>query len=71
VTGFPQYGIVAPTLIADKSLESSIWDATCSNQGVKDAPKYKDYILPLIFMKQREEVREPDEYVPARFVPSS
>jgi type I restriction enzyme M protein len=62
---------VAPTVIADKSLESLIWDAACSNQGAKDAPKDKAYILPLIFMKQREEVREPEEYVPARVVPSS
>jgi type I restriction enzyme M protein len=32
----------------NKSLESSIWDAACSIRGAKDAPKYKDYILPLI-----------------------
>lgn len=32
-----------------KSLESWIWDAACSIRGAKDAPKYKDYILPLIF----------------------
>ncbi len=30
-----------------KSLESWIWDAACSIRGAKDAPKYKDYILPL------------------------
>ena len=36
----------------DKSLESWIWDAACSIGGAKDAPKYKDYILPLIFAKQ-------------------
>jgi len=38
--------------IADKSLESWIWDAACSIRGAKDAPKYKDYILPLIFAKR-------------------
>ncbi len=38
--------------IADKSLESWIWDAACSIRGAKDAPKYKDYILPLIFTKR-------------------
>jgi type I restriction enzyme M protein len=36
----------------DKSLESWIWDAACSIRGVKDAPKFKDYILPLIFTKR-------------------
>src|SRR5260221_13792446 len=36
----------------DKSLESWIWDAACSIRGAKDAPKFKDYILPLIFTKR-------------------
>src|SRR5438270_9196994 len=36
----------------DKSLESWIWDAACSSRGAKDAPKLKDYILPLIFTKR-------------------
>jgi len=36
----------------DKSLESWIWDAACSIRGAKDAPKYKDFILPLIFTKR-------------------
>ena len=36
----------------DKSLESWIWDAACSIRGEQDAPKYKDYILPLIFVKR-------------------
>lgn len=35
-----------------KSLESWIWDAACSIRGAKDAPKYKGYILPLIFTKR-------------------
>jgi len=35
-----------------KSLESWIWDAACSIRGAQDAPKYKDYILPLIFVKR-------------------
>src|SRR5258708_3987392 len=37
---------------ADKSLESWIWDAACSIRGAKDAPKYKEFILPLIFTKR-------------------
>jgi type I restriction enzyme M protein len=35
-----------------KSLESWIWDAACSIRGAADAAKYKDYILPLIFVKR-------------------
>jgi type I restriction enzyme M protein len=41
-----------PPSPAAKSLESWIWDAACSIRGAKDAPKYKDYILPLIFTKR-------------------
>ena len=37
---------------SDKSLETWIWDAACSIRGAKDAPKYKEYILPLIFAKR-------------------
>jgi type I restriction enzyme M protein len=36
----------------DKSLESLIWDAARSLRGAQDAPKYKDFILPLIFVKR-------------------
>src|SRR6201993_44381 len=36
----------------DKSLESWIWDAACSIRGAKDAAKYKEFILPLIFAKR-------------------
>ena len=35
-----------------KSLESWILDAACSIRSAKDLPKYKDYILPLIFTKR-------------------
>jgi type I restriction enzyme M protein len=35
-----------------KSLESWIWDAACSIRGAKDAPKFKEFILPLIFTKR-------------------
>lgn len=37
---------------SDKSLGSWIWDAACSIRGAKDAPKFEDYILPLIFIKR-------------------
>ena len=36
----------------DKSLEQWLWDAACSIRGAKDAPKYQDYILPLVFTKR-------------------
>src|SRR5215208_801770 len=36
----------------NKSLEQWLWDAACSIRGAKDAPKYKDYILPLVFAKR-------------------
>src|SRR6266545_7643936 len=35
-----------------KSLEAWIWDAACSIRGAKDAAKYKEFILPLIFTKR-------------------
>ena len=35
-----------------KSFESRIWDAACSIRGAQDAPKYKGFILPLIFAKR-------------------
>lgn len=38
--------------VENKSLESWIWDAACSIRGAKDASKYKEYILPLIFVKR-------------------
>ena len=41
-----------PRNSTDKSLESWIWDAACSIRGAKDAPKFKDFILPLIFTKR-------------------
>lgn len=38
--------------IENKSLEQWIWDAACSIRGAQDATKYKDFILPLIFVKR-------------------
>jgi type I restriction enzyme M protein len=34
------------------TLENWLWEATCSIRGPLDAPKYKDYILPLLFYKR-------------------
>jgi hypothetical protein len=35
----------------NKSLESWLWDAVCFLWGAKDAPKFKEYILPIVFTK--------------------
>jgi type I restriction enzyme M protein len=40
------------------SLESWLWDAACAIRGAVDAPKFKDYILPLIFLKRLSDVFE-------------
>jgi len=37
-------------------LEGWLWDAACSIRGAIDAPKFKDYILPLIFVKRLSDV---------------
>jgi len=41
-----------------KTLETWLWDAACSIRGSIDAPKFKDYILPLIFIKRLSDVFE-------------
>ena len=39
-------------------LENWLWEAACSIRGPIDAPKYKDYIIPLIFYKRICDVYE-------------
>ena len=39
-----------------KTLETWLWEAACKIRGEIDAPKYKDYILPLIFLKRLSDV---------------
>jgi len=41
-----------------KTLETWLWEAACKIRGEIDAPKYKDYILPLIFLKRLSDVFE-------------
>jgi len=38
------------------TLEIWLWDAACTIRGPLDAPKFKDYILPLIFLKRLSDV---------------
>ena len=33
-----------------------LWDAACSIRGEKDAAKFKDYLLPLLFLKRLSDV---------------
>ena len=41
-----------------KTLENWLWEAACKIRGEVDAPKYKEYILPLIFLKRLSDVFE-------------
>ena len=41
-----------------KALENWLWEAACIIRGPVDAPKYKDYLLPLIFFKRLSDVFE-------------
>jgi len=45
-------------VLGTKSMEQMLWSAACSIRGEKDAPKFKDYILPLVFIKRLSDVFE-------------
>ncbi|MCK4409124.1 MAG: SAM-dependent DNA methyltransferase [Candidatus Eisenbacteria sp.] len=51
-TGSQRLGATTASNGNDKSLESWLWEAACSIRGAQDAPKYKDFILPLVFTKR-------------------
>jgi type I restriction enzyme M protein len=51
-------GTARSTVLSTKSMEQMLWDAACSIRGEKDAPKFKDYILPLVFIKRLSDVFE-------------
>jgi HsdM N-terminal domain len=55
----------------DKSLESWMWDAACSIRGAQEAPKFKDFILPLVFTKRLYDVFDDEliQGVMPQFVP--
>jgi len=44
------------TAPSTKSMEQMLWDAACSIRGEKDAAKFKDYLLPLLFLKRLSDV---------------
>jgi type I restriction enzyme M protein len=41
-----------------QTLQTWLWDAACVIRGPVDAPKFKDYILPLVFLKRLSDVFE-------------
>ena len=43
----------APTT---KPMEQMLWDAACSIRGAQEAAKFKDYLLPLLFLKRLSDV---------------
>ena len=53
VTRRRRAGIAVPST---KPMEQMLWDAACSIRGEKDAPKFKDYLLPLLFLKRLSDV---------------
>src|SRR5205823_6301168 len=49
-------GVTKSSVLGNKSMEQMLWDAACSVRGEKDAPKFKDYLLPLLFIKRLSDV---------------
>ena len=64
-TDLPQTNIEFPTPEQEEldisTLETWLWDAACVIRGATDAPKFKDFILPLIFYKRLSDVFD-DEF---------
>jgi type I restriction enzyme M protein len=42
--------------LTTKPMEQMLWDAACSIRGEKDAAKFKDYLMPLVFLKRLSDV---------------
>lgn len=49
-------GVSKSAVLSNKTMEQMLWDAACSIRGEKDAPKFKDYILPMLFIKRLSDV---------------
>ncbi len=49
-------GRSAASVPTTKPMEQMLWDAACSIRGEKDAAKFKDYLLPLLFLKRLSDV---------------
>ena len=62
----PQVSTIALPALTDehldvRTLETWLWDAACAIRGAADAPKFKDFILPLVFFKRLSDVFD-DEF---------
>ncbi len=49
-------GRSAAQVTSTKPMEQMLWDAACSIRGEKDAAKFKDFLLPLLFLKRLSDV---------------
>ncbi|TAN04236.1 MAG: helix-turn-helix domain-containing protein [Rhodanobacteraceae bacterium] len=49
-------GVAHSVVLGNKSMEQMLWNAACQIRGEKDAPKFKDYLLPLLFLKRLSDV---------------
>ena len=49
-------GTARSAVLSHKSMEQMLWKCACDIRGEKDAPKFKDYILPLVFIKRLYDV---------------
>jgi type I restriction enzyme M protein len=49
-------GVTHSAVLGKKGMEQMLWDAACQIRGEKDAPKFKDYLLPLLFLKRLSDV---------------
>ncbi len=63
----PKVATIALPALAEEhmdvsTLETWLWDAACAVRGAADAPKFKDFILPLVFFKRLSDVFD-DEFV--------
>ncbi len=58
--GIPKrrHRVLRKDVLTTKLMEQMLWSAACSIRGEKDAPKFKDYILPLLFVKRLSDVFE-------------
>lgn len=55
-SGRRRRGVSHSPVLGTKSMEQMLWDAACQVRGEKDAPKFKDYLLPLLFIKRLSDV---------------
>lgn len=65
-SGEPEATTLRMPALADEhldvpTLETWLWDAACAIRGAADAPKFKDFILPLVFFKRLSDVFD-DEF---------